>query len=290
MTDFERAARRHIASRGSIGTRKLYTADLESWLDLCQCNEWDPDHPQLDAAAAFRDELAKTKSPATVRRSLSALCSMYDSYGGVNPFKSKQLTRPKQDEVSPTEVFTPEQSAAIFAEIEKEIAVNERLGLRDWAIVKTIYATGMRVSTACGMRRDCIRERDDKFFLITPVKMKGRVEVALPDEAIGAIHAWLEIAPASPWVFPRDGHPAEPLTTKAAAARVATYGARCGIKNASPHRFRAAYITEALDAGIPLHEIQASVHHSSVSSTLRYDRGKRGGNVAETLAKHRSGK
>lgn len=54
-----------------------------------------------------------------------------------------------------------------------------------------------------------------------------------------------------------------------------------------PHQFRATFITEALDAGVPLHEVQAAVHHADPRTTQRYDRGARGAGVTAALEKFR---
>ena len=64
------------------------------------------------------------------------------------------------------------------------------------------------------------------------------------------------------------------------------YGKMLGIK-VHPHSFRAAYITDALDSGLQLHEVQAAVHHADPATTLRYDRRERGAGVAAQVEKFR---
>src|SRR5579872_7332892 len=95
MTAFERAARTHIASRGSSGTRSLYTLDLDRWLAFCKKHRHDVEVPTLEAATAYRDQLATQFAALTLRRILSALASMYEAAGIYSPFKSsRQLQRP----------------------------------------------------------------------------------------------------------------------------------------------------------------------------------------------------
>lgn len=285
-TSFETNAREHIASRGSKDTRKLYTADLETWLTFCTERGHNVESPSLEAATAWRDALADGRLAAsTVRRTLSAVCAMYDAHGvPSNPFKSKRLARPPADEVAVTESFTKEQAEALLSAAEKS-----SVGLRDYTIVRALYDTGMRVSTVCGMRRDALRERDGGLFLITTVKKKGRVEIALPEKTAEAISAWLRVAPESQWVFPAARGKGS-VTRKAIHRRISEFGRAVGIIKAKPHRFRATYITEALDAGVPLNEVQASVHHASPLTTQRYDDRVRGGGVADAVAKFREKK
>ena len=50
---------------------------------------------------------------------------------------------------------------------------------------------------------------------------------------------------------------------------------RAGVtKRISPHSLRHSFITAALDAGVPLRDVQEAASHSDPSTTIRYDRGR----------------
>jgi integrase/recombinase XerD len=50
---------------------------------------------------------------------------------------------------------------------------------------------------------------------------------------------------------------------------------RAGIaKNVSPHTLRHAFITAALDAGVPLRDVQEAASHADPRTTTRYDRAR----------------
>ena len=50
---------------------------------------------------------------------------------------------------------------------------------------------------------------------------------------------------------------------------------RAGIaKHASPHTLRHAFITAALDAGVPLRDVQEAASHADPRTTMRYDRAR----------------
>ena len=53
-------------------------------------------------------------------------------------------------------------------------------------------------------------------------------------------------------------------------------GSRCaGIgKKVSPHTLRHAFITAALDAGVPLRDVQEAASHADPRTTIRYDRSR----------------
>lgn len=288
MAIFERAARAHIASRGSDSTKESYTAVLRRWLTLCTENDCDPDVPTLNDAVGFYDALKKEGlADQTMRRMLSSLSSMYSAADLFNPFKASRLERPPADEVILTKEYTSSEARLLLAAAEAE---GGAIGARDVAVLRILYDTGMRISSVMSIRRDQIYVREDGQYAARGVKVKkkGRVEVELPSSSVSAIKHWLAVAPESKFVFPafRGGGA---LSRRAINQRMSLYGERAGVKDAAPHRFRATYITEARDAGVPLSEIQAAVHHSSPAVTQRYDRGVRGAGVASAVAKFRDG-
>ena len=54
-----------------------------------------------------------------------------------------------------------------------------------------------------------------------------------------------------------------------AAYLVKVAGDKAGIR-VHPHQLRAYFVTAALEAGVPLHRVQRSVHHESASTTMGY--------------------
>jgi site-specific recombinase XerD len=45
-------------------------------------------------------------------------------------------------------------------------------------------------------------------------------------------------------------------------------------KAVTPHALRHAFITAALDAGVPLREVQEAASHADPRTTMRYDRAR----------------
>lgn len=45
-------------------------------------------------------------------------------------------------------------------------------------------------------------------------------------------------------------------------------------KHISPYTLRHAFITAALDAGVPLRDVQEAASHADPRTTMRYDRGR----------------
>jgi integrase len=278
---FEEAAREHANSRGAIGTRALYLHDLDRWLTFCSAHVADPARPTLSTASAFKDELATTQKGLTIRRTLAALSAMYEAarnyeqpLASWNPFK--KLPRPPADVYSRTEVLTAQEVEAIFASAAKENTA------RDITILRLLYDTGLRRATVASLEREFIVRRGNETILKVIVKGGKRREVQLTEKAAAALDSWLRSS-NSKWVFPA-GRREGSLHPSTLNKIISMHGKRAGVVHAHPHRFRASYATTAIDAGVALHEVQASMMHSSPVTTQRYDRGQRGLGVADEVA------
>ena len=65
------------------------------------------------------------------------------------------------------------------------------------------------------------------------------------------------------------------LDRHAAARIVRRLAKRAGIdKRVTPHTLRHAFITAALDAGVPLRDVQEAASHADPRTTMRYDRAR----------------
>jgi integrase/recombinase XerD len=65
------------------------------------------------------------------------------------------------------------------------------------------------------------------------------------------------------------------LDRHAAGRIVRGVARRAGIgKRVGPHTLRHAFITAALDAGVPLRDVQEAATHADPRTTMRYDRGR----------------
>jgi integrase/recombinase XerD len=66
-----------------------------------------------------------------------------------------------------------------------------------------------------------------------------------------------------------------PLDRHGAARIVRRVSRRAGIdKRVGPHTLRHAFITAALDAGVPLRDVQEAASHADPRTTIRYDRAR----------------
>jgi len=150
-------------------------------------------------------------------------------------------------------------------------------GLRDKAIMETLYSSGLRVSELVEMNEDDL----DLNLGIIKIMGKGKKERIVPigNKAIEALKDYLKSRkmiskhqqPCSlnPPVFLN--YRGARLSTRSVARIINKYIKQCGLlKNISPHSLRHTFATHMLDAGADLRAIQELLGHVSLSTTQRY--------------------
>jgi len=277
--DFKAAALKVIAAKNSPHTRSAYTNDLEGWLAFCSHEQIDPKSPALGDATRYRDALIGSED--TRRRRLASMSTIYstlrklpDEHGrpivSGNPFHPEILMWPKAGKVLKSRRISDDQARAIL-----EAASGHP---RDHAVLCLLRDTGWRRAAVASLprlnydgRRVYNRQKGDK-----------EQEVELPDDSVAAIDRWLSSRRTSDYLFPADdsdGH-LHPNTVN----KIVDHWAKLIAPEAHPHSFRAAFIRDAHEAGLPAYEIQGAAGHASADMTARYDGKTRGTGVARQVA------
>jgi integrase/recombinase XerC len=149
------------------------------------------------------------------------------------------------------------------------------LGLRDRAILETLYSAGLRVSELTGLN---LADLDLNEGLAT-VRGKGRKErlALLGPPATAAIEAWLDArkalaggrgaTQAALFLNKR----ATRLSSRSVGRLLARYLAQTGLDpEASPHTLRHSFATHLLDAGADIRSVQELLGHRSLGTTQMY--------------------
>lgn len=283
---FEQAARSLIAAKRSENTRAAYLRDLDRWLDFCQVIDVNPAAPPLDATTAFRDHLQASLSNESARRVIAAMSSIYRALLAaravrVNPFHPAVLSWPPPNALPKTQLVSDANAHAMIA--HAHVDADAARGARDVAILQLLWDTGLRRASVARVLRATYRNG----ALRAIVKGAKEVEIVLPSSSVAAIDRWLVVAPPGPFLFPG---PQGSINVATINKIVKQRAKAVGAGHVHPHCFRAAFVTAGYDAGLPEHEIQASVHHSDPKTTRRYDRHARGGAVPAAVAAFRGQK
>ena len=146
--------------------------------------------------------------------------------------------------------------------------LNTLSGIRDRAIMETLYSTGMRVSELVGIDVEDI----DFFNEVVKVKGKGKKERLQPigNHALDAIRSYLSKRDADNkalFLNNRCGR----LTERSVARMLEKYVKKAGLSlNISPHTFRHSFATHLLDRGADLRSVQELLGHANLSTTQIY--------------------
>jgi len=151
-------------------------------------------------------------------------------------------------------------------------------GIRDRAILETLFSTGLRVSELVGLNRDQINLERKEFGIIGKGK-KPRV-VFLSNVAAASIEHYLNTRndPFKPVFLRHSGHEDRErdgekmrLTPRWVQKIVSKYATKCGLPlRASPHTLRHSFATDLLISGADIRSVQEMLGHESIRTTQVY--------------------
>lgn len=208
----------------------------------------------------------KNPRPRTLARKLSAIRSFFkflcrESYLKDNP--AGLLSSPKLDKRLPK--FLSEEEVVKLVEAPRSCEEN---GLRDRAILETLYSTGMRLSELVGLEIKDI----DFFSNMIKVKGKGKKERLLPigEQALRALKQYLdERLSGSGAVFISKRNSA--LSGRQVRNILNKYIRLTSQReNVSPHTLRHSFATHLLNRGADLRSVQELLGHANLSTTQIY--------------------
>lgn len=220
-------------------------------------------------AALHEAGYAKT----SVARRLASLRSFYrfaqrEGEAEANP--AKPLRNPRPDRKLPHFLSTEEIGRLL------ETPPSDRpLGLRDRAILETMYSAGLRVSELVGINDSDLDLSDG----LVRIRGKGRRERLSPlgTFAVQALQAWLRMRPLGKGQRPGPDSPVfvsrlgGRLTTRSVARMLEKYLKLSGLDlRTTPHTLRHSFATHLLDRGADIRSVQELLGHKSLVTTQIY--------------------
>lgn len=206
---------------------------------------------------------------STIARKMAAVRSLYrylEKRRLTRKNPASELTMPKL--VRPMPVFLDAETMGEVVETPDAGTVG---GLRDRAILETLYGAGLRVSELCGIDLDAL----DLELGEVRVVGKGSKEriVPLGGYAVAAVRAYLarrhELEPHDRALFLSSR--GRRISVRSVQLLVKRNGMlAAGRADLHPHALRHSYATHLLDGGADLRAIQELLGHSSLAVTQRY--------------------
>lgn len=209
----------------------------------------------------------------TVARRLASLRSFFrfgQREGWVKANPAKPLRNPRKPRRLPHFLSTEEIGRLLVSPPN-----SNPMGLRDRAILETMYSAGLRVSEVVGLD-----ESDLDFEAgIVRVRGKGRKERLAPigSYAVQALRRWLKVRPLStrepqgpqaPIFLNKFGRR---LTTRSVARMLEKHLRGTGLDlRTTPHSLRHSFATHLLDRGADIRSVQELLGHKSLITTQIY--------------------
>jgi integrase/recombinase XerD len=227
-----------------------------------------------DDLRAFLSEAANAGSAAsTLRRKLAAVRGFYrhcQRQGVLTASPALSLEEPPPSRQLPVVL-----SQADVETLLEQPSPDTPRGLRDRAMLETMYSAGLRASETVDMQvRDV--DLEDGMLTVTAGKGgKGRI-VPVGAAAVEALRAYLPDARmemlcgrAHSTLFV--GRRGSGLTRQGLYKTVQTYASAAGLdERVGPHTLRHSFATHLLDGGCDLRTLQAMLGHSDLATTQVY--------------------
>ncbi len=262
----------------SKNTREAYWADARHWLKFCEEKQINPVPAEdqkkklIRATVDWADAMRESGMSSTTRvRRFAALSSMYDEICRMdpdltNPFKSPRRERPVRER--PTPIVEPDIVARMLKACAEDVTW---VGRRDEALLRLLWATGMRRSSAVSITRDRLSEDGSSYYAEVFKKGGKTLRILIIGSAAQALRVHLENhQQEGGHIFTRPS--GEPMDGRDVWLVVKQRAREAGVtKRLSPHSFRAAFLTYG-QAGLEARQDAAG--HSSPDVTKLYDRAE----------------
>lgn len=153
------------------------------------------------------------------------------------------------------------------------------IGLRDKAILESLFSTGLRVSELAALNREQIKIKNDTEELELAIVGKGSKvrAVYFSKRALKALKAYLNAREDLDEALFINYHPAAKydenrrLTVKSIEITVKKYVVAAGITvMATPHTLRHSFATDLLNQGVDLRTVQEFLGHRNIVTTQIY--------------------
>ncbi len=259
----------------SNNTITAYRQDLTSFISFLQkenLTSWPTQAVDIDAFLA--EQRDQKKATSSISRLITSLRKFYQwlvrqNIQKLNPML--EIDSPKKRRTLPVALTVNEVNNLL-----EQPDTKKQLGLRDRALLETLYATGIRVSELINLKFTDLHEE----LKLVKVFGKGSKERLIPisEVALSWIDSYkekvrdpliLKISKNTDFIFlnSRGGS----LTRQAVWQIIKHYCKMAGIqKNVTPHTLRHTFATHLLENGADLRVVQEILGHSDISTTQIY--------------------
>ena len=244
-----------------------YCSDMEHFLEETGLKAADVSSEDIIGYIADKADTLSKRSQARLLSAMRSFFAWMILEGGLKENPCDKVESPKIGRYLP-EVLSVEEVDAIMDSVDTRTA----MGLRDRAILETLYGCGLRVSEAVNLKLSEVFI-DEGFVRVVGKGDKQRM-VPLGEMASEAIAAWIAERPEAAHGFEdivflnRYGRPLSRVSMFNIVKKQAFLaGVR---KEISPHTFRHSFATHLIENGADLRAVQEMLGHESILTTEIY--------------------
>lgn len=271
-------------SHETVRYRRVYLGQLQRWLGD---EGWPVSRLTSRTLARFGDHLQRRETsykraiPKPLSRTtLAAAFSVLRSFGAWLEERDLVMTNPAGTLRADRRAPEPQKPIPTVAEVLRllETPDNGPLGLRDRAILETLYSTGLRRSELCALD---LYDIDFCNATVMVRQGKGRKDRLVPIGAMALCALRLYLKQVRPGLLPAGFEPAVFLASitrrrlgpKTLNRIVQVHSEHAGLgRRVTPHLLRHACATHLLQGGASSSDVQAILGHASIAATPTYMR------------------
>jgi integrase/recombinase XerC len=258
-------------------TIKSYREDLDLLCQYLTDSMGQPPHPSAITPLDLRTYVSALHEAGYAKSSVARRLASLRSYfrfaqreGLCDSNPAKPLRNPRRERKLPHFLSSREIGKLLSAPPR-----SDPMGLRDRAILETLYSAGLRVSELVGINLDDL----DLVDGLVRVRGKGKRERLAPlgSYAVKAIHAWLKQRSPANGQTKKEASAVflnkfgKRLTTRSVARMLEKYLKITGLDlRTSPHTLRHSFATHLLDGGADIRSVQELLGHKSLVTTQIY--------------------
>lgn len=265
----------------SIKTRENYEHYLKAFFEFNKISK--PSEISLDSVMQFRLHLARENKDG---KNLKRITQSYYVIALRNFLKfmmKRDIETLSPDKIELPKIARRQIEIIEYKELERLLNapnLNTFRGLRDKAILETLFSTGLRVSELCNLDRYINLERGE-------LAVRGKGEkirvVFISDDAKKAIKIYLDkrsdtidklfisLAKENLKEGAKPPKAIGKITSRAVQRMIDLYKRKAGItKKITPHQIRHQFATDLLMNGADLRSVQELLGHSNISTTQVY--------------------
>lgn len=282
-------------------SRRAYGRDLAQFVDHLAEQGIGPLDVTGDHLRLYKEAMQQAgQSSATIARALSVLRGTYRQFGKkalIDWDRARDIQAVESPRVEKN--TTPALSEGEAKRLLHSPDTTKRIGARDYAMLFTFFVTASRCSALASAKVGDLERTDTNWYLVVKEKGKKRQRKALL-QAADAVMAYVELAGIAD---DREGplfrrlhnnkreFEREHLTARAIHKIVKKYGRLAGIdvdrlgrRGIGVHSLRKTALTNALEHGAKIEQVQQLAGHADIRTTQLYYHQK--DTDAEDAARH----